>query len=293
MFQKIELRKTRDFSAKINITFEFIRENFRILAKSMIYISGPFILIGGICAGLYQQKSLSGLGQGIFGNVFNEWYGVMIIFILLGNISTMIVVNEFVRLYELKDDPQTIEVSEIWEGVKENFIRILLAMFVVTFLLIVSFIILILPFFYVGTVLSLVAPIMIIEKKNFGDAFSRCFYLISEKWWSTFGILVVTVLIAGFMGYIFQLPQLVFTVVFTLHKTSDSMAEPPLWEQAGILVSSVISTVGSNLLQSIIFVAMIFQFYNLVERKEAQGLLNRLDSFGKTDVNAPRHDETY
>ena len=293
MFQKIELRKTRDFSAKINIAFDFIRQNFKILAMSMIYISGPFIIIGGICSGLYQQKSLAGLGQGAFGNIFNEWYGVMIVFVLLGNVSSMIVVNEFVRLYELKEDPQSIDVSEIWQGVKENFMRILLAMLVISLLLILSFVLLILPLFYVGTVLSLIAPIMIIEKRNFGEAFGRCFFLISEKWWSTFGLLVVMFLIAGFMGYIFQLPQLIFTVVFALHKTTDALAEPAVWEQAGIIVSSVISTIGSNLLQSIVFVAMIFQFYNLVERKEAQGLMNRLDSFGKTDVNAPRHDETY
>ena len=293
MFQKIELRKTRDFSAKINITFDFIRQNFKVLAISMIYISGPFILIGGVCSGLYQQKSLAGLGEGVFGNVFNEWYGIMIIFVLLGNVSSLIVVNEFVRLYELKEDPQTIDAAEIWEGVKGNFIRIMLAMLVVTLLLMVSFVLLIFPFFYVGTVMSLIAPIMIIENKSFGEAFSRCFFLISEKWWSTFGLLVVTALIAGFMGYIFQLPQLVFTVVFALHKTSDAMAEPTLWEQVGIIVSSVISTVGTNLLQSIVFVGLIFQFYNLVERKEAQGLLNKLESFGKANVNAPRNDETY
>jgi len=248
MFQKIELRKTRDFSAKVNITFDFIRQNFKILAMSMIYISGPFIIIGGICSGLYQQKSLAGLGQGAFGNIFNEWYGVMIVFVLLGNVSSLIVVNEFVRLYELKEDPGTIELAEIWDGVKENF---------------------------------------------FNEAFTRSFNLITDKWWSTFGFLVVMFLIAGFMGYIFQLPQLIFTVVFALHKTTDSLAEPAVWEQVGIIVSSVISTIGSNLLQSIVFVAMIFQFYNLVERKEAQGLMKRLDSFGKTDVNAPRHDETF
>ncbi len=59
MVQKIELRKTRDFSAKINITFEFMRQNFRILAKSIIYIGGPFILVEGVFMGMYQQKALT------------------------------------------------------------------------------------------------------------------------------------------------------------------------------------------------------------------------------------------
>jgi len=81
MVQKIELRKTRDFSAKINITFDFIRQNFKILAKSIIYISGPFILVEGLFMGIYQQKTLA-LGQatpGIFGNFLSEvffWFGI-------------------------------------------------------------------------------------------------------------------------------------------------------------------------------------------------------------------------
>jgi len=50
---------------------------------------------------------------------------------------------------------------------------------------------------------------------------------------------------------------------------------------------------GVNLFQSIVILAVTFQFYNLVERREARGLMNKLDSFGKTDVNTPKHDETY
>jgi hypothetical protein len=293
MFQKIELRKTRDFSTKINITFEFIRQNFKVLGLSMLYVSGPFVLIGGFFSGLYQEKSLTSSGQSILESIFNEWYALMTFFLLLGNVSILVVVNEFVRLYEIKEDPSTILPSEIWEGVKENFFRILLSMVVVGLVITVACVLLLFPGIYVATVLALITPIMIIEKRSLGDAFNRCFFLISEKWWSTFGLLVVTFLIAGFMGYIFALPQLVFTFIFAMHKTTDALTEPALWERVGIVFSAVITSVGSSMLKSIVYVATIFQFYNLVERREAQGLMNKLESFGKTDVNAPRHDETY
>ncbi len=298
MVQKIELRKTRDFSAKINITFEFIRQNFKLLAKSIMYISGPFILVGGLFMGIYQQKTLA-LGKaatGIFGNFAGEvlfWVGIAMIFLVFAYITSLIVVNEFVRLYEIKEDPSTIEVAEIWEGVKENFFKMFGAGMVIVLVTAVGFVFLIIPGIYLGVTLSLMAPILIIEKRGIGEAFSRSFSLITEKWWSTFGLLLVTSLIVSFMGFVFQLPQTVFTFLIAFHKTSDSLAEPALWEQVGIMVSSVIATIGSNLLQSIVLIALIFQFYNLVERKEARGLMNKLDSFGKADVNTPRHDETY
>jgi len=43
----------------------------------------------------------------------------------------------------------------------------------------------------------------------------------------------------------------------------------------------------------IVLIALTFQFFNLVERREAQGLMNKLESFGKTDENPKQNDETY
>ena len=298
MFQKIELRKTRDFSAKINATFEFIRQNFKPLTKGLIFISGPFVLLQGLFNGIYQKETLAfdpTGSTGIFGFMgdFFLWFGLSLLFMMMGYISSIIVVNEFVRLYETKENPETIDVPEIWEGVKENFIRMLLAFIVVAITVTLATIFLIIPGIYVGVALSLICPIMIIERKDLGEAFSRCFSLITDKWWSTCGLIFVSSLIAGFMAFVFAIPQSIFTFLLAFHKTSDVTAEPASWEQVGLIISSMVYSFGANLLQSIVIIAVIFQFYNLVERKEAQGLLNKLENFGKTEGNESRHDETY
>ena len=46
--QIIEYRRTRDFSRKMNATFEFIRQNFKGLGKSILFISGPPILMASV-----------------------------------------------------------------------------------------------------------------------------------------------------------------------------------------------------------------------------------------------------
>jgi hypothetical protein len=222
MFQKIELRRTRDFSEKINATFEFIRQNIKPLAKSLIYISGPFILLQGFFNGFYQKQALGGGGLNAL-DIFNTssdlvmWLGLTYVFLLLGYISSIIVVYEFMRLYETKQNPETIDVPEIWEGVKENYLPMLGASFVIFFLVAIGMILLVIPGIYVMVAFSLVAPIMIIERKGMGDALSRCFKLITEKWWSTFGLIIVTSLIVGVMGLIFVIPQSVFSAIFLLH----------------------------------------------------------------------------
>jgi hypothetical protein len=298
MFQKIELRRTRDFSEKINATFEFIRQNIKTLAKSLIFISGPFILLQGFFNGFYQKQALGGGGLGAL-DIFNTssdlvmWLGLTYVFLLLGYITSIIVVYEFMRLYETKQDPQTIEVGEVWEGVKENYLQMFGASIVMFFLVVFAMILLILPGIYVMVAFSLVAPIMIIEKKNMSEALSRCFKLITEKWWSTFGLIFVTTIIVSVMALIFIVPQSVFSFIFLLH-SKDAVDQAPLWQQAGMVISSMIYSFGANLLQAIVFVAIAFQFYNLIERKEAKGLMSKLESFGKTaEDTTAKNEETY
>lgn len=298
MFQKIELRRTRDFSAKVNATFEFLRQNFKTMAKCLVFISGPFILLQGLFNGLYQKEALSfdPTGAGIFGNFLGDtfmWLGISMIFLLFGYIISLIVVFEFIRLYESRENPETIDVPEIWETVKQYLLSMIGAGIAIAIVISIGILFLIIPGIYLMVVLTLVTPIMIIERKSFSDAFSRSFKLISEKWWSTFGLLFVTTLIAGFMAFVFAIPQYIFTFLIAFHKTSDVGAQPELWQQAGLVIGSMIYSFGANLLQSIVFIAIAFQFYNLVERREAQGLMNKVESFGQATDPSAKHEESY
>ncbi len=298
MFQKIELRRTRDFSAKVNATFEFLRQNFKVMAKCLIFISGPFILLQGLFSGLYQKEALSfdPAGAGVFGNFLGDtflWLGISMIFLIFGYIISLIVVFEFIRLYETKENPESIDVPEIWETVKQYLLPMIGAGIVIAIVISVGILFLIIPGIYLMVVLSLIAPIMIIERKSFSDAFSRSFKLISEKWWSTFGLIFITTMIAGFMAFVFAIPQYIFTFLIAFHKTSDVGAQPELWQQTGLIISSMIYSFGANLLQSVVFIAIAFQFYNLIERREAQGLMNKVEGFGRETDQSTKHEETY
>ncbi len=298
MFRKIELRRTRDFSAKINATFEFAKQNLNLLAKGLIFITGPFLLLQGLFVGLYQKQILSFSPASsnpfaMFSSEAFSWLGISMVFSVFAYMCSLIVITEFMRLYEIRENPETIELSEIWEGVKANLVKMIGVGILVAIILTVATFLFIIPGIYLSVVLSLIIPIIMLEGKAFGDAFNRCFTLISEKWWSTFGLIVVTSIIVGVMALVFTIPQSVFSFIIGSHKIAGGNAEPAMWEQAGLIISSMVGTFGASLLRSIVMIAVIFQYYNLVERRESSGLLSKVESFGKPDEPAVADDETY
>lgn len=300
MNQKIELRKMRDFNAKMNATFEFLRQNFVPLGKAMLYIGGPFILLAGIFSGFYNRYTLTLRGAetidptlGFVGDLA-LWLGLMFLFIMLSYLVVLIVVYEYFRLYEQQPATHIIQVSEIWPSVKSNFLPMIGATLLVAVVIFAGFVFLLGPGIYLSIVLSLIVPIMIIEQKSIGDSFSRCFRLITDKWWSTFGLVVVTGIIAVIMGQVFAIPQYIFTFLVAAHKAS---AEPavPQWQETGLIIGSTLATFGSSMLQTIPLAAVGFQYYNLVERREAAGLMAKLDTFGQpaTPVAGQDANESY
>lgn len=298
MQSKVELRRTRDFSEKINATFEFSRQNLKPLGKALLYITGPFIVLQGLFNGLYQKEIL-GTGLRSF-ELFTRgedaliWLGMAYIFILLGYVSSLIVVYEYLRLSETRTNNQSIEVSELWDEVKRNYLPMIGSLFIMLIIIMIGVILLVLPGIYLMVVFSLIPPIMIIEKMGFSDAISRAFKLIAEKWWSTFGLIIIMSIIVGFMALIFSVPQVIFTFLLALHG-SDASLQAPLWQEAGMIISSIIYSAGAGLLQSLIFMSLGFQLYNLIERKEAKGLMSKLESFGKPteQQNSTNTNETY
>ncbi|HEY6436419.1 MAG TPA: hypothetical protein VIY47_07500, partial [Ignavibacteriaceae bacterium] len=53
---KIEFRKVRDFGGLLNVTFDYIKKNFKVLFKSNLFISAPAILLAGVFLGIYQSS---------------------------------------------------------------------------------------------------------------------------------------------------------------------------------------------------------------------------------------------
>jgi len=311
----IRFQKTRDFGAKLNVTFEFIRQNFKALITSMLYIAGPAIILFGVFNGYYQKYALDFTqivqGNTIFSNEIFITLGGMIIFGVISQLLIVTIILEFVNLYNEKLSTD-ISVDEVWSSVKLSLGKVVgsTLIFVIAFIvflgilgfmmaavgvsggtggvgLIIFIMFLVVPVMvYVGIALSIFFNTMLHEKhpvSEFGFVFKRCFYLVKTKWWSTFGLVIVSGILRSVMAVVFSLPMMGVLVFSAFNTINGQEAPQSMWYDIILILSSILAMLGSYLLQSIPVLALTFQYFNLVELKDATGLIGEIDSLGTTE----------
>ena len=273
--EKIEFRKVRDFSGILNGTFEFIRQNFKIIFKSTVFIVGPFILLAGVFGGLYQSKVFSfrtEIDTSGFLLHLSLYYFSLVLALLVLVIVNYSIVEEYIN-----SDLETIEVENVWEGVKRNFGKIFLTGIGYSFLVLLASLFFFIPGIYLGIALSTIFMVRIFEQKGFFDSFSRCTSIIKNNWWFTFGLIIVLGLIEGFLTFIFQIPT--YIVMFATTLSGINYQSPGDSNPSSILfiITSIISSFGF-IFYSISVVGIAFQYFNLVERRDATGLMAKIDT---------------
>lgn len=325
-FKVIELHQTRDFSKKMNATFEFIKQNFKPLTKSILFIAGPPILvasmlIGSLVGDLFSTAQLGLVNDGDMFmerfTSFNFWLQMIVImvFFLVSSVTTVATVNNYIILYGERKSNQ-IEFQDVWERVRSTFWMYLGTMFLFTLTLIVVYIVLILPvtllaaispwliFFgvmifmggamYLTVGASLVFFIRGYERGGFFNSLFRSYKLVQGKWWSTFGLIMVLYMIVGTIAYFFIIPWYAYMLTSSLHSLETGAAADP---GTGFQIITMIFFALYYLVQMVLYslpnVGIAFQYFNLVEMKEARGLLDQIDSIGQSPAPAASSDEHY
>lgn len=325
-FRAIEFQRTRDFSRKLNATFEFIRQNFKSLGKSILFIAGPSVLVGSVLGGSFMGEflSLSRSAQSdpnIFSNYFltaGFWLqlALMFLFFTVSFVVAIATINCYLMLYD-KKKTNKIEVSEVWNMVRETFWSYFGTSILFFILFIIAYIVLLIPIIILGNISgfliffgvvivigglvflffssSLTYFIQVYEKKNFVDALSRSFRLINNgKWWSTFGLITILYLIMMTVSYIFIMPYYVVLLTESLHSVSTgTLAEPSAGWSIWTIVFFTLYYMAQMFMYALPNVGIAFQYFNLVELKEAKGLMNQIESIGQDSANTNRPEEHY
>ncbi len=268
---KIEFRNVRDFGALLNVTFDYIRRNFILLFKSNLLIASPFILLAGVFMGIYQSSMFS-----FTSNVDLEQIGIPFLLAMLFMIISyaIITVVTYAHLIIYKESETGVfEIDDVLNKVKKIFFHVFLTGIGYSFFIGLGFIFLIIPGIYLAITLSIIFIIRLEEEIGFFDAVSRCIKLIKYNWWFTFGLIIVVGIVQSFLGFILYMPNYIVTffVAFTGIDSESSSFNRTLY-----IISSIISSL-SVLLYSISTIAIAFHYYNLVERKEAPGLLQQIE----------------
>ena len=321
----ILLEQERDFGDKINASFTFVSQNFKTLFLSVLYFAGPLSLIGGIANGIVQSNNLDFTTSGaakprgtsageIFANSFGDSfthlltlnYFIAIIFLILASVTVAITV--YAMMLEYKEKPESLTIERVWARMQTIFLPVL-GIYGITILI---FILIVIAFgavigalisglggisagflsgligivgfiivFYFFVIFSLSPAIVAYEGIGAWEALSRAKFLIKDKWWSTFGLIMIIGIINSFVALIFGAPAMIVTFMKVLKIGGGISGNLPL------ILTTMISTVGQVVVSSLTYVAISFQYFNLVEKREGNGLKTLIESIGqkKLDLN--------
>jgi hypothetical protein len=309
--READFRRERDFGAKIGATFEFVAAQFKPLLKCLLCFVLPGALLAGIGMGLIMSRFLGMLphlpgGRNTLGgpveiaqpynaNPFANAgavlgvglaaLGILAAFILLSS-----TVYAFVRVRMATPPEERVEPGRVWAALWPRLGRVLGAFLLLCLLMTVGFgvvggalgligpgfVVLLLPLLLWLTVcLSLYFPVLWMEDGGVLAALGRCFYLIKGKWWSTFGLYMIITFITGVINYLFIIPFYALMISkMLLHWQFDT--------EILSLAAMSFYALGWVFTAVLPLVAMLFQYFNLVERREGVGLRQMIDKLGQS-----------
>jgi len=288
--QKIVFYRIRNFSQKLNATIEFIRQNIKPLGKSIIYILGPMAILNGLLFSQYIDFMFGNMSNSDPVNVQNPFAFIAnpsyIGFLFLSSFSALLnfaIIFNFMKIYQ-KKFPEEISVTEVLNASWKDILPLLVLGIMATIIIVFGMFAFVIPGIYLAVVFSLSLPILFFERGGIFEAIGRSFKLIRGKWWSTFGLLIVASVLMYAVSMIFILPFYVFYFlsIFTLvEQTGFSADISSWWFQGGMTLSVMFMFLGSFLTYSIPMVALSFQYFNLVERRESVGLMGEIEQLDK------------
>lgn len=296
MSDKLEFRKLREFGEIINDMFQFIKQNFRPLMKTYIYLCGFFVLAGMLAAIMYQV-GLQKIGFGNGGNqavsnpltrfsqIFTFNYFLVIIFSVLNYTAIVVSTLSFIALYVQKGN-QAPSVEEVWAYFKYYFLRVFGSSIAISIFLIVCLLFCGLPFFYVFPAMSLFYSVMVLENGSFEYSFSRSFKLLKDQWWVTAGAILVIWIITYACMSMASMPAIILTMVSAFTKASGGLST------LIIVVSTVIQYV-CQVFMVLPVIGVTLCYFNLAERLDNTGLLERINQLGKSETNLNSTPEDY
>lgn len=285
----------RDFGQKISATFEFMGAHWRPLGQVLLYLAVPIALVQGILGAVLQSQTLSTIqqagyryssGSGYLSGRFAA-YSTMLQspLYLLNNIvavalHAVLILSVYGYLlccvYPAQEDAP-VTVADVWEVVKRQFLSTFFSLYGIWILIALGLLLLLVPGIYLSVVVSLFFVVKVLENTGFSTTISRCLSLTSGKWWSTFGLIAVMLLIIYFMFATVGIMTALFGGINSLLLRSDG-------KSSILVVISAFSGLLSLLLYTPVMLAIAFQYFNLVELKEGVGLRLLVDKLGQANA---------
>jgi hypothetical protein len=290
--QESDFRQKRDFGQKINATFGFIGVHWRPLGRVLLYLAVPAALVHSILTALLQAQAFKVGEQSHVYGTSSSWVRYSGLFTsplyylnsavsaLFFTVLVLSIYGYLLRCLHPTTPGAPVTVADVWEVVKRKFVGTYLSSIGLTLTLGVGFIFFFIPGIYLMVALSLFFVVHTLEDTDFISTISRCLSLTRGKWWSTFGLIFIMALM---IGMLFFGVMSVFGIVMGVKGLLVASSTMP---QVAVIAITAFTQLFSLLIYPPLLLALAFQYFNLVERKEGVGLYSLIDQLGQAPTTA-------
>jgi hypothetical protein len=207
-----------------------------------------------------------------YANMFTPSYFLVIIFVMLNYTAMNVSVLSYIAVYIEKGNvPPTVE--EVWGYFRYYFLRAFGSSFIIILFAAACFLLCVVPGIYVFPAVSLFYAVMVFENGTFGYAFGRSFRLLKDQWWATAAVLIIIWIITYAATLFASLPAIIISMVGVFTPGAKGLST------TGIVISTVIQYL-CQIFMVIPIIGSALCYFNLVERQESAGLLNRINQMG-------------
>lgn len=306
MENKFELLKARNFSDVINDTLAFIKLHAKPMGKVIVLLVLPLLIFGTYFFSAYFNAVFSTIGQTdpsvVTGAILKSAVKILLGYIGLIAASLCMSLTIIETFLNYEKTGGGFDAPEIFSGIKRDFLRFLGFNFLLGILISVIFVLVVLVlvgvgtasvglavllgfvvffFFMYGAIGICFSPYIYLRERNgFFNAIKRSFFLIKGNWWRTFGGIMVMYFIAYFASLIFIIPFYVMFFVSFFNSLKGGALGQGFEMTAWSTVAFVFMMCGVTIFMSSIYVAIIVQYYSLVEQKEGENIMNQIDNIG-------------
>jgi hypothetical protein len=284
----INLKQKRDFGDVFNAAFTFIGQEFKPLAKAMLFFVLPFLLISAILSvfiNIEQQKAVHMLrpdNPAFTANPLSslatvyKYIGLTMLVYLFAITAMRCTLYGYIKAYNEKGK-DNFTIDDVWSEVRKFFFPVLGTSLLISMMVCVGFVFCIVPGVWLGVSLSLIYISMMSEGKGMGSAFSRSFDLTRQDWWVTLAIILVSYIIVYILSLLLSIPAMILGIksVFTNFKNIQQTQEINF--PISVYIVSAITSLATYILFIIPFTTIAIQYFSLVETKDKVSLQNKIE----------------
>jgi len=298
---KIPFYVQRPFGEKMNASFDFIKENWKVMFKYITYLILPVCLVQALSMnsfmGYYMGAIMGGgsdfddLGVGFF-----TAYGFMVLCMMIGSLLLSSLVYALIKLY---NDREERLVGITFSDIKPLLFRNMGRLFLLGLLFFALYIlaVIVIALLAAGSLLTLIltipaviaafvalimwAPIYLFENISLGASLSKAFRMGFATWGGVFGVVFIMGMVAGVLQSVAMTPWYIAVVVKAMFAYSDegAIGDSSILYNVMTYILGIVQAYGMYLSMVFSLLGISYQYAHASEKLDSITVETEIDNF--------------